>query len=280
MAARIRIRAKDYRRVFGLFIGIEKFEQSTVDIPALYHANQDAEAMCNLIKSQQTRLRNDAMLWLLVDEPYRPQIQAQEGIEVGTATRTNILVSMSKALKQAQKNDLVLVYISTHGMIAYDDYFFIPSDGDSEYILATGIAASTLVAAAGKASARGVKVLFCIDTCHAGAVSFDLSKYQGAFSCLLSSSPIEQSYELFNQEHSIFTHYLLQGLRGGAATQERLGERRKRKETITLIDLFDYVYRNVQRESQKRQNPVLIGTMKYDTVLAVASINETERKKE
>jgi uncharacterized caspase-like protein len=244
-----------YNHFFGIFVGVEKFPNSDGAITNLWHANEDADTMCDLFLTRSKVMGNQYDLTLLVNRDY--QVGYKQSVQVLDATRANILKVLTKYLKKARADDFLLLYISTHGVVDFDDYFFIPSDGELDNVLGTGIAASTLVGAIGKASGRGVKALMIIDTCHAGAVGFDISKYKGEFSCLLSSSPVEYSYEFYNIEHGVFTNFLLKGLQGEAMKDGR----------ITLVSLYDYVYRHVQKQTQKRQNPLLIGTMSYDMVL-------------
>lgn len=245
-----------YHNLFGIFVGVENFHHSKGQIGNLMHANEDADKMCALfLPAQKTTIRKHE-LSLLVDHGY--QVAYRDAVSALEPTRANILRALTNYLKKAKADDLLLLYISTHGLIDYDDYFFMPCDGELDNVLGTGIASSTLIGAIGKVSARGVKALLILDTCHAGAVSFDISKYKGEFACLLSSSPVEYSYEFFKAEHGVFTEYLVKGLAGAAAQQGK---------PVTLIDLYDYVYRNVQQSTKKQQNPLLIGTMKYDTVL-------------
>ena len=61
----------------------------------------------------------------------------------------------------------------------------------------------------------------------------------------------------FDIEHGIFTYYLLEGLKGHAMKGNQL----------TLGNLFDYVYQNVQQKTQKRQNPLLMGTLSHHFIL-------------
>lgn len=255
----------DYNRLFGIFIGIEEFRSSRGEIKNLFHANQDAEGMYKFfLKRSQDNSRQDE-LCLLVDEAFRETYKDNRVLD---ATRANILRKLTQYLKLANVNDLLLFYISTHGIIDFDDYFFIPSDGEIDNVLGTGISSTTLIQALGKVSGRGVKVLMIIDTCYAGAVGFDISKYKGDFSCLLSCSPVEYSYEYFDIEHGIFTNYLLKGLKGEASDDGG----------ITLVSLYDYVYKNVQNEAKKQgkqQNPLLMGTMDYKTVLIEGPKNST-----
>lgn len=254
-------RPKSYKNFFGIFIGIEKFHNSKGEICSLMHSNEDADQMCEIFLTHRLPQRKYE-LCLLADKDYINKADIKKSsnaqlVGIQCATRANILKELTRCLKAAKADDLLFLYISTHGIIDFDDYFFIPSDGEMDNVLGTGIASSTLVGAIGKVTGKGIKALVIIDTCHAGAVSFDISKYKGEFACLLSSSPVEYSYEFFNIEHGVFTEYLVKGLKGEA----------DKDDSITLISLYDYIYQNVQIKTNKRQNPLLIGTMDYDTVL-------------
>jgi uncharacterized caspase-like protein len=265
---------EDYNKLFGIFIGIEKFLNSKGKIKSLFHANEDADEMYKFfLQKNQVKVIKDE-LCLLVDKPYKDDKYHKDD-KVLVATRANILRRLTQYLKLANANDLLFLYISTHGIIDFDDYFFIPSDGEIDNVLGTGISATTLIQALGKVSGRGIKVLMVIDTCYAGAIGFDISKYKGDFSCLLSCSPVEYSYEYLNDiEHGIFTNYLIKGLEGQASNN---------KEGITLGELYNYVYKNVQKEAKKQkkqQNPLLIGTMPYGTILIGNSKNAASSEKQ
>ena len=252
----IGIRAEQYTKLYGIFIGIERFPQSNGRIKNLLHANEDADVLCNffLENCQIKKIENE--LTLFTNEGYKTKTDYSNTVKVENGIRVNILKTLTNYIKEAKANDLLLVFISTHGETDYNDYFFIPSDGDIDNILGTGISSSTLIQALSKVSAKDVKVLMIIDTCFSGAISFDITKYKGEFSCLLSSSPVEYSYEFLNNdiEHGIFTYYLIEGLKGEASENSN----------VSLVNLFDYVYKNVQKETEKRQNPLLIGTMNYN----------------
>lgn len=251
------LNVKNYNALYGIFIGVEKFPLSKGLIKNLYHANEDAFELCNFFQTYCMRENISHHLNVLTDEDFLPAISLNGNVEKESATRTNILRKLTGYLKVAQPDDLLIVYISTHGEIDFNDYFFIPFDGEIDNILGTGISAQTLVQALSLASGRGIKVLMIVDTCYSGAIGFDVAKYKGAFSGLLSSSPVEYSYEYFDKEHGIFSSYVIKGLEGEA----------QKGGCVTLINLFDYVYTNVQKDTGKRQNPLLIGTMDYNFAL-------------
>lgn len=214
--------------VFGLFVGIEQYQDNIIG--NLYCCEDDARDLHQVFK-EKTHLTGST-LELLTNED---------------ATRSDILKCLSKFMDAAKADDLILLFVSTHGTIRYNDYFFIPYDGSSGNLLGTGVSASLLINALATVSARGVRVLLIIDTCHAGAISFDTARYVGEFSCLFSASPNEYSYEQYNMENGLFSHFLIEALK---------------KDLNTLREVYEHVYVNVQRQSNKKQNPLLVGTMK------------------
>lgn len=243
-----------YNDFYGVFIGIENFPHSDGAIPNLMYSNEDADNVCRFFFDslvENPRADTETKLSLFVNEPYIAHTNYHDAVQVEQGSRVNILRCLSNYLNVADSDDLLLVYVSTHGEIDYNDYFFIPTDGEFDNILGTGISSNTMVQALGKAASRGVYVILIIDTCYSGAISFDLGKYEGEFACLMSASPVEYAYEYTSLKQSVFTHFLLDGLNGSAPS-------------TSLIDVFEYVYKQVQVKTKKRQNPLLTGTMKYE----------------
>ena len=236
-----KVKERSYKNLYALFVGIEKFQDT--NIGALYGSADDAAGLATVFRENaDLHASGSHHICLLTDQE---------------AKRAIILEKLTEYIHTAQAGDLLLCYISTHGLIDYGDYYFFPNDCSLRNILGTGISATTMTNALSAASTAGTKVLMIIDACHSGAIGFDLSKYKGEFCCMLSSSPVEYSYETFDRERSVFTYPLTQGLLGKA----RDGG------APTLIELFDYVYKEVQKQTRKNQNPLLMGTMQYNTVL-------------
>ena len=73
---------------------------------------------------------------------------------------------------------------------------------------------------------------------------------------MLASRPTEAALELGALGHGLFTHSLLEGLRGAAD--------RDRDRTVTLQELYDYVEAEVRRTARsvgRDQHPVLKGEL-------------------
>lgn len=233
--------------IHGLFVGIETFPSGTID--NLEFCVDDAFRQCE-------GFGLDPAVYVLADEQ---------------ATRVAILERLLEMIHGAQEGELLIFSITGHGVIAYNDYFFTPHEADSENILGTCISASMILKVLGTAAEKGAKVLLIIDSCHSGAMGFDMTRYKGGMACLFSCSPMELSVEKFMDQRSgkgsvndrggngVFTHFLSEYLENGAA---KLG-----KEVVTLRNLYEYVYGEVEKDTKGKQHPLLIGTLESDTVL-------------
>ena len=156
-------RPSSYDNFFGIFVGVEKFPSSKGEIPSLMHTNEDADKMCEIFLAERRDAPQKYDLCLLVNKGY--QVAYEHEVAVHAATRSNIYRELTRCLKAAKANDFLLVYISSHGIIDFDDYFFLPSDGEMDNVLGTGIAVSTVVGAIGKATGRGVKAWWYNEFC-------------------------------------------------------------------------------------------------------------------
>jgi uncharacterized caspase-like protein len=80
---------------------------------------------------------------------------------------------------------------------------------------------------------------------------------------LLSSSADEESFEISSYGRSIFTHYILEGLKGAANAND--------DDIITVTELFEYAEANVRllaARVKKEQTPLMRGT--FDPAMPVA----------
>ena len=227
-------------RVHGLFVGVENLENGRKG--GMLYCNNDATALHNEFCKQN----KDAIL--LCDE---------------NATCANVLQSLNKVMSRTKPGELLILFLSTRGVVAHNDFFLQPYDWDERNVLGSGISAKLLINALGTVADKGVKALLILDTCHGGAIGFDISKTQskngGGISCLFSTSPTEDRFESAKVEHGNFTYYLLDGLRGGADAND-VG-------VITLRNLYDHVYGRTKADTNNQQNPILIGTLPNETPL-------------
>ena len=163
------------------------------------------------------------------------------------ANKANILEKLRALSNRAQKGDKLVVFFSGHGypggVLSFDKTISYQEIND---ILSK--------------SAASAKICF-VDACHAGSVSEvkDNSKtYKapttGNIIYMMSSRADEYSVEHPWMGHGFFTQSLLKGLRGKADAN--------RDKKLTVRELFNYVYNDVQQTTSKMevsQHPQLIG---------------------
>ena len=127
------------------------------------------------------------------------------------------------------------------------------------------------------------RVIVIADTCHSAAIgggigrrsaennSGVVNRYlqevgtsRGGVALLTSAEANEVSFEdkKWGGGHGVFTHYLLEGMRGSADTQPRNG-------IVTVGELFEYVRENVQKATGNQQHPC-IGNNPFDRNLPIA----------
>ncbi len=166
--------------------------------------------------------------------------------------------------------------------------FQIPNGGN--YLITTGVNASPEnikrealaleeVEQLMKASGARRRVIF-IDACRSdpgarsAGVEGSFAKFQAAegTAILLSTNPGGTSYEDPELGHGIFTHYVLEGLRGKAASKDGY---------VTFIDLSRYVQDQVlsfAMKKDKMQKPFSMGEQSGDFLLATAPRLKDEEK--
>ena len=101
--------------------------------------------------------------------------------------------------------------------------------------------------------------IMMIDACRAGGLRVDDKKSQQATSdakkanvmLFLSSRNNENSIERLDMKNGLFTNFLYKGLTGSADVNH--------DRVITAKELFDYVHKNVAKESIEKQHPVMWG---------------------
>ncbi len=166
----------------------------------------------------------------------------------------------------AAPDDLVVIFISSHGSPAYMDTagvnYILAHDSDPEDLYATALEMQDLVEVVSK-RIHANRVILIVDACHSGALevggkglsrsNFDVNQLAlGKGRVVLSSSlPEEVSWELKDIHNSIFTRILIDTLSNSP-------------ENLSLFDAYKTLKDSVQRTSLKErgvlQTPVLKST--------------------
>ena len=179
--------------------------------------------------------------------------------------------------------DTLLFYYSGHGIPDVDgDIYLASSEIDPDAPFRKGFSFNELT----KMIQRSVsiRIVTVLDCCYSGAAKLskgheeDAAKLgtatidtkanvleQGEGKCLLAASQAAQeAYALKEGDHSIFTYYLLQGLRGNEKSVDSDGN-------ITPYSLGNYIYRsilNLPARKRPKQKPITKVEASGDIILA------------
>ena len=236
--------------IYLISIGVDKFEQNEHAqnyYPNLNYCVADAKSIYESFSSIE-----DENKLLLIDE---------------YATMTNIMDGLNNIIAKMNRNDLLILYVATHGMFDENDYYFTPSDFDFTNFSYRGISSNWLIQELSFiVQNNSNNVVLFLDTCHSGAFGFDIRKSYNAetrsgLALVFSCSPLELSFEglQYGGGHGLFSYAILEGLSGNAD--------KNNNGNITFRELFDYAYLKVKELSNDRQNPVFIGAMENSVII-------------
>jgi hypothetical protein len=184
----------------------------------------------------------------------------------GSATQAAIRQALADLVERSNADSAVLFYISSHGgRIEFGSQageYLLPVDVVRNQVNETAIAGDEFTEALRAIPARKVVVVF--DCCHSGGIGqpkgasvpaikagfsdgyYDALKEGRGRAILASSRSTEYSWVLPGAENSLFTQYLLAGLRGGIPSEDGL---------IRIFDLFEYLQPRVTAD-QSNQHPI------------------------
>lgn len=248
--------SRPVRDKWAVVIGISNFKDSSLN---LKYSAKDAVDFRNYLVSKG-HFKPDHVK-LLTDQ---------------TATRENIVSTLGERwlTRVANRDDLVVVYISSHGSSAKRDVagvnMLVAYDTNIHNQLATGIPMEWLSQII-KDQVHCDRVVLILDVCHSGAArtaskglvrrfDFDLNEVgAGSGQIILCSSQSDQvSWESSKYPNSVFTRRLIEGLgRNGSAT--------------SLSEAFSYLKEHVEEEVLREravvQTPVLKKKWSGDDVI-------------
>jgi hypothetical protein len=224
-------------RVWAVIVGAARYTH----MPVLRYTDDDAYQLYAFLKSPEGGALPDGQIQLLIDED---------------ATHRNILNAMRSIFLRADHNDMVLFYFSGHGLPGA----FLPVDYDGYANRLEHTEISEILQAS-----RAKHKLVLADACHSGGLlaarttaHLALQRYyealhnsSGGTALLLSSKGEEYSLEDGGLRSGIFSHFLIEGLKGAADTNsDRL---------VTIRELFNFVHRQVRTYTGNIQTPTLTG---------------------
>lgn len=239
--------------LYALAVGVNEF-------PALKEANlkfaaRDAQEMARFFGRQDAR------------EFRKVHTRALSDLDETKPDRARIVEALG-FLADAGADDTVIVFLASHGVSdAAGNYYFLPRDAQGGDVAAAvngaGAEATSLirwdVLADALRRSAGRRILI-VDTCHARGVEGradlqSLAKRSAAsrFALVLAARADEESQEYPPAQHGLFTHALLEGLRG-AADADADGR-------ITVEEAFQHAVPMVERLQDRAlgaQTPQLV----------------------
>jgi len=252
----------------ALLIGIGKGYSRDLELPDV--VRHDAEAFGVVLRDPELCGYPASQVHLLLD---------------ADATRVNILSALKDLVDNAKPSDTVIIFFSGHGgqrTVGADAFGYIcPADYVIMESESTGINTDELSNLVNAIPAA--RVVLILDACHAEAAAVVKSDEaekgllpQGVLTpafqklstgsgrvVLASCSENERSYTYSAKGQSLFTYFLLEGLKG-AAPQIEDG-------VIGVLDLFIYLSKEVPARPQRGeiQTPVILMRSKTNFPLAL-----------
>lgn len=238
-------------RLLGLCVGISRYQASDL---RLRYAAADARSLASELSRQgpapggKPSLYRSCELKALCDEQ---------------ATRSGILGQLDTLIASAARHDTVLLHFSGHGWRSGGEFYFAAYETDPRRIAGTALPWKSVAQRLTRLSERSRRVVVFLDACHSGSAASneDLIRVtlaaQAGVVIFASARRGEVSLESPDLRHGLFTHALLNGLRGAAAAPG--------SEQVTLWDLAVYVRRRVQELSEDLQHPQLPFLQDFDT---------------
>ncbi len=253
---------------WALIVGISKFDDSNV--PRLNYPSKDAQDFAAVLKDPNVGRFKADHVHTLVDQD---------------ATTHNIKTELNWLARNALPDDLVVIFVSTHGspreLDSRDVNYIVTRDTkvkpqDELFATALGMVELTPVVRS-RILARRTAIL--LDTCHSGAAASRKNQdvqessvssgtldsiRQGEGRAIITSSQVgESSWEDDEDQNGYFTHYLVKALQ-------------QSKGLDPIQKVFDYVHDQVSRsvlaKYEVKQEPVLsVSDGKAEIVIGAVS---------
>ena len=243
------------REKWALVVGISHFRNPAMNLR--FSAKDAIDFAATLTDPKIGRFRNDPQhVKLLTDEK---------------ATVEGIRTAINEIARDARKEDLVVLYFSSHGTSAASDVaadegksgYIVTYNTDPQDLYATAFPMDELKRVVDTRFKAGRIVAF-MDTCYSGgfhgpsggkALQLGLASdsiariAQGKGRVVIASSrDSEQSWESDNYQNSYFTHYLIESMKSADGK-------------LTVTQLFTELQRSVPRavmaEKKAQQHPVM-----------------------
>jgi len=235
--------------IWAVIVGVSKYQNPELNLNS---AARDAQEFKNFLMSSAGGSVPETNISFLLNEQ---------------ATLRNIKSSLSKTLKSAFEEDMIILYFACHGVPEEGELYFLTYDSDPADAISSALPQSFLERLLTR-NVKTNKVIMFADACHSGALGMPslrgsraaitnklfsaIAQAKNGVAILAASSANEFSQEdqKWGGGHGVFTYYVLQGLKGKA---DEDGDGLVRTE-----ELFQFVRREVAKATKGKQNPLII----------------------
>lgn len=238
-------------RLLTLSIGVSDYEIDDFD---LLFASADATEIANQLRRLEGVSFGSVITKILVD---------------GEASISGIRQAFHWLGSTCQNNDVVVIFISGHGLKGRRGLYYLPHEGDPESIQSTCLNWDELAELIGKLKAKSVICLS--DVCHAGAFgesslemqAGSVKALQGRKNLIIGSSSRgnQFSLELDSLKHGAYASSLLEAFRGKADADD--------DGSITASELDAYCKERVKATTGGRQEPTFVYDAASDCSLRI-----------
>jgi hypothetical protein len=198
---------------YAVIIGIGKYQDKK--IPPLKYATADAQSIYDILTDPRYGTVPKDNVKLLLDEK---------------ATERKIESAIGKWLKRkSRKDDTVTIFFAGHGAPEDKETYWVTYDAEIDDLYSTALNNNTIVEMLDRVTAK--KMVVFLDSCYSAAtvnrtgtttralsrVKIPYDKFKGEGRAIITSSTgEEQSLELDEFGHGVFSYYLVKALKGEA----------------------------------------------------------------
>jgi EAL domain-containing protein (putative c-di-GMP-specific phosphodiesterase class I) len=247
----------------ALLIGVSEYEPELNPLPA---AVKDVKALQQVL--QDPEIGGFYEVRTLIN----PELQVMQ-------------YEIESVFTERNKDDLVLLFFSGHGIKDDSNNLYFATrttrkNPKGDLSKSTAVPARFVHEVMSSSQAKRQAII--LDCCFSGAFdpslqakddgSFDLQGQLGAEGrvVLASSSSTQYSFEQKNSDLSIYTHYLIEGLKTGNGDHNKDGQ-------ISILELHDYVTRKVQEEIPNVTPRIIVLKDKGFEIIIARTKNEQKK---
>lgn len=239
--------------LWAILVGIDDYDDPA--IPPLQYCGHDAQALAAFFADFKQIGYRSSTIRLLAPGLERRRLP----------TRSNIMKAVRELAQTADREDVILFGFFGHGITAGGKSYLLACDSVDAQQTDTGVELRWVLQTLQDSKAQVKLMIF--DACHSGELigrapalhlsedfirTFQESVQSRGWAVLSACNRDQRSYEDSESEHGIFTHCLLEGLRG-AADKDSDG-------VITVHDVYSYARQRTREWAFARsyqQNPEL-----------------------